>query len=146
LDLPGLGPYTAAAVASIAFQWPEPALDGNAFRVLARLLAIEGDPTNQAAALREWLRPALPLGGPSRMTQGLMELGATTCLPRTPLCDACPLASGCAAKARNLQTVIPPPKVRAAPKESSLWLLAVEAKGRWLLRPPAASGLLAGLW
>jgi A/G-specific adenine glycosylase len=146
LALPGVGPYTGAAVASIAFQWPEPALDGNAFRVLARLLALEGDPTAQAAALREWLRPALRSCGPSRMTQGLMELGATLCLPRNPACDACPLGTSCEAKAKQLQDLIPPPKVRAAPKEHSLWLVAVESEGRWLLRPPSRTGLLAGLW
>jgi A/G-specific adenine glycosylase len=146
LALPGVGPYTGAAVASIAFQWPEPALDGNAFRVLARLLALEGDPSAHAAALREWMRPALSAHGPSRLTQGLMELGATLCSPRTPRCEACPLAAHCRAKAGDLQALIPPPKVRAAPKEQALWLLAVEAEGGWLVKPPGRSGLLAGLW
>src|SRR5690348_8724681 len=83
--LPGLGPYTAAAVGAIAFQWPTPALDGNAFRVLARLLLIDGDPKREAAALRAWLGPALEAHGPSRLTQAIMELGATTCLPQ-PKC------------------------------------------------------------
>src|SRR5664279_2860038 len=72
--LPGLGPYTAAALGTIAFQWPTPALDGNAFRVLARLLLIEGDPRSWAAELRSWLAPALEAHGPSRLTQALMEL------------------------------------------------------------------------
>lgn len=146
LALPGVGPYTGAAVASIAFQWPEPALDGNAFRVLARLLALEGDPTAHAAALRAWLRPALEAHGPSRLTQGLMELGATLCSPRAPKCDVCPLEAACQARAGGLQGQIPPPKVRAVPKEQALWLLAVEADGHWLLRTPSPSGLLAGLW
>ncbi len=145
LALPGLGPYTAAAVASIAFQWPEPALDGNAFRVLARLLALEGDPKARAAELRSWLRPALEAHGPSRTTQALMELGATVCGP-APKCGACPLSDGCGARARGLQALIPPPAQRAKAKELDLLLLAVEAPGAYLLRSPAAEGLLAGLW
>jgi A/G-specific adenine glycosylase len=143
--LPGLGPYTAAAVGAIAFQWPTPALDGNAFRVLARLLLIEGDPKSRAAELRPWLQPALEALGPSRLTQALMELGATACAP-APDCAACPLAARCAACLAQRTADIPPAAKRAKPKASSLWLVAFEAEGRLLLHPPAARGLLAGLW
>lgn len=145
LALPGLGPYTAAAVASQAFQWPEPALDGNAFRVLARLLALEGDPKAQAASLRTWLRPALVAHGPSRLTQALMELGATVCTP-TPRCAGCPLEGSCAARRHGLQALIPPPAKRTAVKDRPLILVAVEAQGAWLLQAPQSRGLLAGLW
>lgn len=144
-ELPGLGPYTAAAVAAIAFQWPEPALDGNAFRVLARVLALEGDPKLHAKALRAWLRPALKKLGPSRLTQALMELGATVC-GSSPRCGSCPLAADCQAQRLGLQGLIPPAAKRAAPKRLALTLLAVELEGRFLLRPPAGKGLLAGLW
>ena len=143
--LPGLGPYTAAAIGSIAFQWPTPALDGNAFRVLARLLLIEGDPKKDAAPLRAWLAPALEAHGPSRITQAIMELGATVCLPQ-PRCEACPLAGSCAARRGGRTQDIPPATKRAAVKEESLWLLAVEAEDAFLLQPPAEKGLLAGLW
>jgi len=143
--LPGLGPYTAAAVGAIAFQWSTPALDGNAFRVLARLLLIEGDPKSRAPELRTWLVPALEAHGPSRMTQALMELGATVCAP-TPACGACPLSGRCAARLAGRTSDIPPVAKRAKPKESSLWLLALEAENHFLLHPPAAKGLLAGLW
>ncbi|HZU53059.1 MAG TPA: hypothetical protein VFF77_04130 [Holophagaceae bacterium] len=143
--LPGLGPYTAAALGAIAFQWPTPALDGNAFRVLARLLLIEGDPKVEAAALRPWLAPALAAHGPSRMTQALMELGATICLPQ-PKCGACPLAEGCAARKAGRSAEIPPAAKRAPVATQQLWLVAVEAQGAFLLHPPAAKGLLAGLW
>lgn len=143
--LPGLGPYTAAAMGSIAFQWPVPALDGNAFRVLARLLLIEGDPKAQAADLRAWLVPALATHGPSRMTQALMELGAMVCGP-TPHCAACPLSGRCGAHLEQRTADIPPVAKRAVPKASALWLVAVEAQGRLLLHPPVAKGLLAGLW
>ncbi len=143
--LPGLGPYTAAAMGSIAFQWPTPALDGNAFRVLARLLLIEGDPKTRAAALRTWLAAALETHGPSRMTQALMELGATACLP-SPSCGGCPLSEPCAARRAGRTGDIPPVAKRAKPKASALWLVAFEAEGHFLLHAPAARGLLAGLW
>jgi A/G-specific adenine glycosylase len=145
-QLPGLGPYTAAAVGAIAFQWSTPALDGNAFRVLSRLLLIEGDPKVHAAALRGWLAPALGAHGPSRLTQALMELGATTCAPASPACGACPLADRCGARRAGRTDEIPPVQKRAKPKASALWLLALEAKGHFLLQAPAAKGLLAGLW
>jgi len=145
MKLPGLGPYTAAAVASIAFQWPEPALDGNAFRVLARILGIDDDPRLHAKALRSWLRAALEHLGASRITQALMELGATVCTP-APRCGGCPLAIPCEARRLEATDRIPPAIQRAKPKESAIWLLAVEAEGHWLLREPARNGLLAGLW
>jgi A/G-specific adenine glycosylase len=145
LALPGLGPYTAAAVASIAFLWPEPALDGNAFRVLARLLALEGDPRRSQAMLRDWLRPALAALGPSRITQGLMELGATHCAPKAD-CAPCPLRSACAAHGAGLEDRIPPPAPRATVKHIGIHLVAVEAGERFFLQEPARTGLLAGLW
>ncbi len=143
--LPGLGPYTAAAVGAIAFQWATPALDGNAFRVLARLLLIEGDPKREAAALRHWLAPALEAHGPSRLTQAIMELGATVCLP-APKCEACPLNLTCAARRADRTDEVPPIAKRVTVKDQDLWLLAVEASGGFLLHTPAQTGLLAGLW
>jgi A/G-specific adenine glycosylase len=143
--LPGLGPYTAAAVAAQAFQWPTPALDGNAFRVLARLLALEDDPKRQAPALRAWLTPALAAHGPSRLTQAVMELGATLCAP-APKCGACPLQEVCAARLQGSQARIPPVQPRAQVREAQLRLLAIQSPLGWLLRPPGTRGLLAGLW
>lgn len=145
LELPGLGPYTAAAVAAQAFQVPEPALDGNAFRVAARVLALEGDPRKQAKALRAWLAPALAAHGPSRMTQAVMELGATCCTP-VPRCAPCPLQAGCRAHRLGLQASLPPTAPRAAVRVVDLRLAAIHSPRGWLLRPPTASGLLAGLW
>jgi len=145
MGLPGLGPYTSAAVAAIAFQLPTPALDGNAFRVLTRVLGIEDDPLKSAARLRTWLEPALRAHGPSRLTQAIMELGATVCTP-APRCLECPLASGCEALRLDATQRIPARQPRTAPVEVDLWLLAVQSEGRWLLRQPTAQGLLAGLW
>ena len=144
-ELPGLGPYTAAALGAIAFQWPTPALDGNAFRVLARLLLLAGDPKDRAAELRLWLAPALAAHGPSRLTQALMELGATACAP-LPACGLCPLRDRCGARDTGRTGEIPPVAKRAQPKVVALWLVAFAAEGHLLLQPPAAKGLLAGLW
>lgn len=143
--LPGLGPYTAAAVGAIAFQWPTAALDGNAFRVLARLLLIEGDPKARAAELRTWLTPALQAQGPSRLTQAIMELGATVCAP-VPNCPACPLSAHCGARQAGRTGDIPLLMKRAKPKEVAFWLVAFQAENQVLLHPPATRGLLAGLW
>lgn len=143
--LPGLGPYTAAAVGAIAFQWPTPALDGNAFRVLARLLLVEGDPKTRSADLRAWLVPALEGLGPSRLTQALMELGATICTP-APACGTCPLVDRCAVRLAGRTGDIPPVAKRAKPKACALWLVAFKSSGQFLLQAPAAKGLLAGLW
>jgi A/G-specific adenine glycosylase len=145
LALPGLGPYTAAALAAQAFQWPTPALDGNAFRVAARLLAIEGDPRKEAARLRAWLQPALAAFGPSRITQAIMELGATLCAP-APRCADCPLQDGCRARQQGSTGRIPPVQVRARPRSTEHYLLAIASPAGWLLRPPARKGLLSGLW
>ena len=122
LELPGLGPYTAAALAAQAFQWPTPALDGNAFRVAARLLALEGEPRLRAEALRAWLRPALEAHGPSRITQAIMELGATLCAP-APRCAACPLRAACRAHLEGSAHRIPPPGSGPGPRRpnSSCW-------------------------
>ena len=145
LRLPGLGPYTAAALAAQAFQWPTPALDGNAFRVAARLLALEGDPRRAAKALRTWLQPALATLGPSRITQAIMELGATLCAP-TPVCSACPVRAACRAHGEGSTGRIPPALPRTKPRAEELHLVAISSPAGWLLRPPAPRGLLAGLW
>jgi len=99
--LPGIGPYTAAAVASIAFGVPVAALDGNVARVLARLHAIPGDPRTGAsrAAVAAAATTFLNRRSPGDHNQALMELGALVCLPRSPRCEACPLARNCRALA-----------------------------------------------
>ena len=144
-SLPGLGPYTAAALAAIAFQRPTPALDGNLYRVLARLLGLLEDPRSRAQELREWLRPALSALGPSRITQALMDLGASVCSPRAD-CPACPLETACEARRLGIVDRIPQPVERAKVTKVELRLLAIEASGDWLLREPSRRGLLSGLW
>jgi A/G-specific adenine glycosylase len=148
-ELPGIGAYTAAAVASIAFGERVPALDGNSERVLTRRLALAGDP-RRAAGRRALAAAALELLDPERPgdgNQALMELGATVCTPRRPACPRCPLAPGCAARAAGEPERWPPPRRRRAVERRRLGVAVVSANGRTLLfRRPDDSPLLAGTW
>jgi len=147
--LPGVGPYTAAAVASIVFREKVVALDGNLERVMARLEAYSGNPKTAAGrrfltlAADGWLDPARP--GDSN--QALMELGATVCLPNKPLCGECPILASCRANDEGRVDDYPS-RVRAARKTSrTLSAVCVKNGVRFLLfrRDPGA-GLLAGTW
>lgn len=149
LELPGVGPYTAGAVASIAFGLPEPAVDGNVLRVLSRLTADGGDIADPAVkrAAEDKVSAIIPAGRAGKFNQALMELGATVCAPNgPPACGRCPLAGLCAAHARSNETDYP---VKAAKKtrrvEERTVLLLVRDELLALRRRPA-KGLLAGLW
>lgn len=135
--LSGVGDYTAAAVGSIAFGLPHAAIDGNVRRVVMRLT---GDGKADVGAVATQL---LDVRHPGRWNQAVMELGATVCLPREPLCGACPLAAECDAKRRNLQRDLPPPRKRAAIVRKELTLLVIRSKGRILLTP---SPRVSGFW
>jgi len=136
-ELSGVGDYTAAAVGSIAFGLPHAAIDGNVRRVVMRLT---GDGKADVGAVATQL---LDVRHPGRWNQAVMELGATMCLPREPLCGACPLAAECDAKRRNLQRDLPPPRKRAAIVRKELTLLVIRSKGRILLTP---SPRVSGFW
>jgi A/G-specific adenine glycosylase len=141
LALPGIGDYTAGALMSIAFQKPYPAIDGNARRVLHRLLNPQND-----KELRSFAALLVPTTRPGYFNQGLMELGATICLPKNPHCPRCPIASLCAARA----TGKPIESFRSAKSglaRNIQWPLAiVRHKKKVLLRQRTRTGLLAGLW
>ncbi len=113
-ELPGVGRYTAGAIASIAFSLPEPLVDGNVARVLARLFLVEGELRQPQAAKRFWelASELLDRDRPGDFNQALMELGATVCLPRTPRCLICPLAHACAARKQNVVDRFPTPRAR----------------------------------
>ncbi len=147
-SLPGIGAYTAAAIASIAFDVPEPVLDGNVERVISRLLAEAGDVKTSAVRKRLHVAAAelVDLERPGDSNQALMELGATVCLPRRPRCLFCPLVEGCAASGDQPERFPSPRKERA--REERLGLaVRTEDGGRILLfRRPDDSTLLAGLW
>jgi len=139
-DLPGVGAYTAAAVASIAFGAAVPVLDGNVERVVGRWLALADDP-KRVAARAMLLAAAAALLDPDRpgdSNQALMELGATVCLPRRPGCPLCPLRAGCAAAREGHPERFPPPRRKRARELRRLLVAVVEAGGRLLLFRPAA--------
>ncbi len=146
--LPGIGPYMAGAVASIAFNQPEPLLDGNVERVLARLYAIRDEIRAPAIQRRLWalarasLHPTLP----GDFNQGLMELGATVCHVRSPDCTACPLTDRCAARAEGIAEQLPLKLKKKASPHHHIAVAVVAHENRWLLVRRPQSGLLAGLW
>jgi A/G-specific adenine glycosylase len=147
-SLPGFGPYTAGAVASIAFGIPAPAVDGNVARLLARLFAIEGPP--ESAATRSRLQAvAEGLLGPERpgdWTQALIELGATCCVKPVPRCKRCPVATLCEARRAGRELELPPARRRVARRRLRLDAAIVRRGGRILLERRPARGLFGGLW
>ncbi len=147
--LPGIGDYTAAAVGSIAFGLPFAVLDGNVLRVVARVCNDASDISASRTRLRfravaqEWLDPREP----GHFNQALMELGATVCLPRNPLCLLCPLAGCCRARQEGTAAQLPVKLRKTEPVRLSGVLLVVRNRGRILLRQrAAAASRMAGFW
>lgn len=147
--LPGIGPYTAAAIASIAFGEVVPVFDGNVERVLSRLTATPGGGRTRQDR-RRLLERAASLLEPERpgdSNQALMELGATLCTPRTPDCPRCPLAGECAARVLGAPEGFPAPPPRPGVRRVAQLVALVEDQGRLLLfRRSASAGQLASLW
>jgi A/G-specific adenine glycosylase len=146
--LPGFGPYTAGAVASIAFAIPVAAVDGNVARVLARLFLVEGDPATPRVRKRLWaLAGALvPAARPGDFTQALMELGATVCPKAAPSCARCPVAPLCRARAAGRQRSVPAPRRRPGRSRRTLACAVVLRDGDVLLVRRPSGGLFGGLW
>jgi len=146
--LPGIGPYTAGAVASIAFGIAVPAVDGNVTRVIARLLRIREDVTRAAARRRitEFAARLVSPAVPGAFNQAMMELGATVCTPKSPDCDRCPLEAHCLARIAGEEREIPIARDRKPVKVMPVAFALVESKGRVLLVRREARGLLGGLW
>jgi A/G-specific adenine glycosylase len=142
-ELPGVGRYTAGAIASIAFDREEPVVDGNVRRVLARWAdeAAPGDAWLWAVA-GELVRGPRP----GDLNQGLMELGATVCTPRNPRCEVCPAAGWCAARAGGTQHARPARRRRGPLPRESHGVAVVERGGAVLLARRRESGLLGGFW
>ena len=147
--LPGVGDYTAGAIASICFGLPEPAVDGNVLRVLSRVTD-DAAPVTDAAVKREYaarLREIYPAGRCGDFTQSLMELGATVCGPNSqPQCALCPLASLCLARANGTALLRPvkAPKKEKRTEEKTVFILRCGTCIAVRRRPE--QGLLAGLW
>ncbi|MEE9592249.1 MAG: A/G-specific adenine glycosylase, partial [Thermoplasmata archaeon] len=146
--LPGVGPYTAGAVASIAFGHRTPAVDGNVTRVLARVYRIEEDVTRSSTKrlVRAHATRLVPDGEPGTFNQALMELGALVCLPKRPRCEACPVLPRCQARATRVETSLPRRgKASAVPTVAAAFAL-LERGDEVLLVRRAEDQLLGGLW
>ena len=147
--LPGVGDYTAGAVASIAFGLPEPAVDGNVLRVLTRINGDESDITLPATRREaaEALRSVMPLTAPGEFNQAMMELGATVCLPNgAPLCDRCPAKGFCAALREGTIDKLPVKPEKKPRKVERRVVYLLFRDGKVALRRRPEKGLLAGLW
>jgi A/G-specific adenine glycosylase len=144
--LPGIGRYTAAAIAAIAFDRPAAAVDGNAERVVARLFAVGAALPAAKAELRSLAQGLVPAERAGDFAQALMDLGATVCTPKAPACARCPWTPACAARRRGEPTAFP---VKAAKRQGRLRrgaaFVAVRADGRVLLRTRPSAGLLGGM-
>jgi A/G-specific adenine glycosylase len=144
----GIGPYTAGAIASLAFGVRAPIVDGNVIRVLSRMYTIEDDPARAATSRRLWaLAGALvPEADPGRFNEGLMELGATVCTPRAPRCAECPLAPFCGARTTSDPASFP--RSKAAREVPTVFVSAVVTRDgdRVLLGRRSEGALFGGLW
>ncbi len=146
--LPGIGPYTAGAVASIAFGEAVPAVDGNVTRVLSRLFRVEvevGSPRG-AKEIDGIASRLVPADRPGAFNQALMDLGSTVCTPRQPKCAVCPLAGPCLARTAGIQDSLPRKRAPRPPERVPVAFAYVRSEGRTLLVRRPESELLGGLW
>ncbi|MGZ9271958.1 MAG: A/G-specific adenine glycosylase [Candidatus Binatia bacterium] len=145
-QLPGIGDYTAAAIAAIAFARPASPVDGNITRVVARLFAVEAEMPRARPTIESLARMLTPAGRPGDFAQALMDLGATICKPRRPQCGACPLRSNCEANASGHPERFPvkaAKKVRPQRYGVAFWI--ADGSGAILLRRRPDGGLFGGM-
>jgi A/G-specific adenine glycosylase len=147
--LPGIGSYTAAAVASMVHGEAVPAIDGNVARVGTRVLALAEDPRTKAGgeAVGEWVRGLMQHAPPGAVNEALMELGAAICTPARPDCGHCPLAGGCRARGEGDPSRYPGPRRTRSPVDLR-WVavIAEDPDRRWLLSRVTEGPILRGLW
>lgn len=144
--LPGIGPYTSGAIAAIAFNEPVPAVDGNVERVMARLLALDGEWKHQKAVIGETVAELVPQDRPGEFAEALMDLGATVCTPHQPDCQNCPMSELCAARQEEAPTRYPikPKRARQVARYGST--LVQLSDGCVLVERRPETGLLGGMW
>ncbi len=144
--LPGIGPYTSAAIAAIAFDRSVAVVDGNVERVVSRLFAIDTPMPAAKKAIRASLEPLVPERRPGEFAEALMDLGATVCAPRSAQCGCCPLENECAARANGNPTGYPVKAARRArPQRHGIAYVALREDGAVLLRRRPPTGLLGGM-
>ncbi len=149
-SLPGIGDYTAGAIASIAFGKPAPAVDGNVLRVLTRVLCDKSDialpeTKKRLTAMLETIYPSGKDAGD--LTEGIMEIGERICIPNgVPLCTVCPLKEICLAKKKKLTDSIPFKSPKKERRILPMTVFILECEGKFALRKRPETGLLAGMW
>jgi A/G-specific adenine glycosylase len=147
-EISGIGPYTAGAIASIAFGAREPLVDGNVARVLARIFGMTCDVRSPAGARQMWAlaKELVPEKDPGRYNESLMELGATVCVPGEPRCGQCPVRDLCEAYATGRAAELPVATKKKPPREVDLVALVSRRGARVLLGRRREAGLFGGLW
>lgn len=146
--LPGVGEYTAGAIASICYDTPIAAVDGNVLRVLSRVLASD-KPIDDAAVKAEMhkkLTAVYPKGSCGEFTQSFMDLGSGICTPRSPHCNECPLRDVCRAHARGIAEGLPVKAPKKAKREEALTVFLLECDGAYAIEKRSQKGVLHGLW
>ncbi|HET7091126.1 MAG TPA: A/G-specific adenine glycosylase, partial [Anaerolineae bacterium] len=148
MQLPGVGRYSAGAIASLAFGVDAPALDGNVARVLCRVFAIRRDPRETQTRDELWSLAGslLPKGQAGKFNEALMELGATLCTPRAPQCEICPIAAHCEARQRGIQEQLPVKRARRLTPHYEETAAVIRRNGRVLIAQRPHDGMLGGLW
>jgi A/G-specific adenine glycosylase len=151
-SLKGVGPYTSGAILSIAYNLPEPAVDGNVMRVLSRYFLIEEDimKGSTRVLMEKLAKELIPEGAAGDFNQGLMELGALVCTPRSPHCLTCPVMEHCSAREAGLEESLPVKKKAKPPRPEQRVTALIEGsgdnEGRVLIRQRPQEGLLARMW
>ncbi len=145
--LPGIGPYTAAAIASISFDEPAPVMDGNIERVMARLFAVQTPLPEAKPELRQLAAQETPIKRPGDHAQALMDLGATICTPRKPVCALCPLRDCCTAYKQGIATELPHKKKKAEKptRHGAAFIIRRKTDNHILLVRRPEKGLLGGM-
>lgn len=148
LRLPGVGPYTAAAISSLCFGEQQAVVDGNVYRVLSRLFAIDTpiDSTPGQRLFRDLARDILPAGRAADWNQAMMDLGAMVCTPRSPQCKVCPLQAHCAASTDGMAENYPVKQGKVKQRERRFIYIWVECSGHVALRQRPAGDIWQSLW
>jgi A/G-specific adenine glycosylase len=147
-ELPGIGRYTAGAIASLAFGRDAPVVDGNVKRVLARLYAVRGDVRLPQVERKLWelAELNLPHGKAGRWNEAMMELGATVCTPRSPRCGECPFAMVCRARALDIQEELPKRAAKKRTPHYDVTAAIIRKRNQVLIAQRPLGGMLGGLW
>lgn len=148
LSLPGIGRYTAGAIASIAYGRQAPILDGNVIRVLCRVFGIRTDPASTPTRKQLWglAEKLVPARQPGAFNQALMDLGAMVCTPRKPACPECPLRDRCVARHLGIQEKLPARRARKTVPHYDIAVGVIYREGKILIAQRHARDLLGGLW